>query len=273
MLNSHSLQRKNGTTPSLQGERISPSYRSSEREHSYIRQIHALSWQFNEEFRPDDRQWTCQGQQLAKKIESFAKKHPEIGLFKGETRKGASLPIVLVPHTSIERFRSRDVFWGANLYLIGDSADPVEIFLYPQHAQQFIDNLNSLGEKAGDKSGRSINSLYQDLSKQFLRGPDKEEWKYCGHKLMEKLDEFCKNHQLLREGRCDDGVHASSSLYVGPYHVTSTSQEPRKRELKAWVIGVPQLTGGVGDVLLSQDIIKRLTAHLKELIKLNGRRS
>ena len=107
-------------------------------EEAHASQVHTLWHLFVKRFQADGK-WKYQGYELMKRVRKFAAAHPEIIITGCDDNHFCSSDIVFVPHEA-------DGKWmGATMMIISQHGNPpVDIFLYPGHAQGLVDSLFQL---------------------------------------------------------------------------------------------------------------------------------
>jgi hypothetical protein len=115
-------------------------------ENSRSKDLHALYRAFQKAFYQDNQKgrvgWKYKGYELMKRIEEFAKKHPELVLLSCDDSWYTSSMIVLIPH----RIDIDIEYWGTTVVIVPQCTGepPLEMFLYPGHAVELEKALHGL---------------------------------------------------------------------------------------------------------------------------------
>lgn len=90
-----------------------------------------------------------------------------------------------------------------------------------------------LARAATDRETKAMHALGHEF--QGLFG-DTGNWKYKGHEMMEKVEEWAKHHKEVKVAYCDDGYFSSSTIVLVPHRC-------RTRSMGVSMYIIPQTTG------------------------------
>lgn len=93
---------------------------------------------------PKKAVWRWKGYELMKRVEKYVKTHPEILVAGVDDDYFASSDLVLIPHNDEETNR----YFGTSVLYVPQCTgeDPVRFFLYPDHARNLVDALETLSK-------------------------------------------------------------------------------------------------------------------------------